>query len=134
MSIRIESHRLLPIVLYLIALHSLLTGVGLILQPDFLLQWGGWGDVAQTFFPAQGGVFHILMGLLYALAARRERDRIVLLPYIIIVKFSAAAFLLLYFAFVEAIWLVLASGAGDAAMAVLLLLLKTPGSKPVTHA
>lgn len=136
MNIRPGSHRLLSIVLYLIALHSLLTGIGLILQPDFLLRWGGWGDVAQTFFPAQGGVFHLLMALLYAQAARRERDRSVLLPFIIIVKFSAATFLLLYVALFEMIWLVLLSGAGDAVMAVLLLLLvrKHKGNEKLMHA
>ncbi len=105
--------------LTLMALHSFLTGVGLLAQPDFLLRWGGWGEVRQSFFPAQGGVFHMLMAVLYVKALRPGAARTVLLRFIIVVKGVAALFLLTYYVAVEPIWLVAVSGAGDGLMAVM---------------
>jgi hypothetical protein len=118
-----RDRNLLRPALLLMALHSFFTGVGLMVQPDFLLRWGGWGEVQQTFFPAQGGVFHILMAVLYIMAAQQGSARTLLLRFTILVKSVAALFLLSYYACVEAVWLVAVSGVGDALMAVLVLLL-----------
>ncbi|MCZ7556046.1 MAG: hypothetical protein M5R41_06555 [Bacteroidia bacterium] len=114
---------LLRLALLLMALHSSLTGIGLLAQPDFLLRWGGWGEVQQTFFPAQGGVFHILMAVLYVMASRLGAARETLIRLTILVKSVAALFLIVYYAGVEAIWLVGASGVGDALMAVAVFVL-----------
>lgn len=114
---------LLRLALLLMALHSSLTGIGLLVQPDFLLRWGGWGEVQQTFFPAQGGVFHILMAVLYIMASRPGAARAPLIRFTILVKSVAALFLLVYYVGVEAIWLVGASGVGDALMAGMVLVL-----------
>ncbi len=114
---------MLRVLLYLIALHSFFTGVGLVLQPEELIHWGGWGDIAQPFFAAQGGVFHILMAMLYVVAARRDEARTVLVPYIVFVKIAAAVFLLIYFLCVQPIWLVLVSGFADGIMGAALLVL-----------
>lgn len=111
--------RPLRLLLTLMALHSFLTGVGLLAQPDFLLRWGGWGEVRQAFFPAQGGVFHMLMAVLYVKALRPGSARTVLLRFIILVKAVAALFLLTYYVAVESIWLVALSGVGDGVMAMM---------------
>lgn len=121
---------LLDLVLYGIALHSFLTGLGLMLQPDALIAFGGWKPIHEAFFPAQGGVFHMLMAVLYARAAGRQDLRPALLPFILLVKYSAAVFLLGYYVFVHPVWLVLLSGLFDGAMAVTLtLLLRRPVSR-----
>ena len=99
------------------------TGIGLLLQPAELLLWGGWGPVTEPFFAAQGGVFHLLMSVLYGYAAWRGRDQHALLTFIILVKLTAALFLLLYYFFVTAIWLVLVSGVIDGAIGLVLLML-----------
>jgi hypothetical protein len=114
---------MLRALLYLVALHSFFTGLGLVLQPEELIRWGGWGDVSQPFFAAQGGVFHILMAVLYAIAARRDEQRAVLVPYIVFVKIAAAVFLLIYYLCLQPVWLVLVSGIADAAMAAALFVL-----------
>jgi len=120
--------QLLQLVLYGIALHSFLTGIGLLLQPDFLIAWGGWAEVTEPFFPAQGGIFHILMALLYAKAARPGPERQWLLSFIVIVKITAAVFLLGYFFLVHPIWVVLVSGVLDGAMALTLVALRNSWS------
>lgn len=105
-----------------IAAHSLLTGVGLLLQPGWLIAFGGWRPLSDPFFPAQGGIFHVLMAVLYGLAARRAETRSFLLPFIVFVKAAAAVFLVSYYLAVEQVWLVLLSGLLDGAMAVLVFL------------
>jgi hypothetical protein len=117
-----ERPGLLQLALYAIALHSFLTGVGLLLQPAGLIAWGGWPEITDPFFPAQGGVFHVLMALLYALAARRAEALRLLLPFIVTVKFAAAVFLVGYYLCIQPVWLVLASGLLDGAMGAALLL------------
>lgn len=114
----------LKLVLYGIALHSLLTGIVLFLQPGSFIAWGGWAEVSEPFFPAQGGVFHILMALLYAKAARPDQERLWILPFIVIVKITAAVFLLGYYFLVHPIWVVLVSGVLDGAMAITLAALR----------
>lgn len=111
-------------VLWGTALHSFLTGVLLLLQPAVLLRWGGFTLPVETFFPAQGGVFHILMAALYAAAAVRRPLWMAASGFIVFVKASAAVFLLTYYIFVSPIWLVLLSGMVDGGMASLLAFLK----------
>ncbi len=116
----IRNAKRLKTVLLLVAVHSLLTGVGLILQPGALLTWGGWGIVTEPFFPAQGGIFHILMALLYFQAARSLVQQAVFLPFIILVKCIAAVFLLFYALIVSMIWVVALSAVIDGAFALIL--------------
>ncbi|MBR9975656.1 MAG: hypothetical protein KFF77_08745 [Bacteroidetes bacterium] len=123
--------RLLSLVLHGVALHSFLTGLGLLLQPVFLIDWAGWKPVTEPFFPAQGGVFHMLMAALYVKAALREETRPVLIPFIIIVKSVAAVFLLAYHFFFAPVWIVFLSGLADGAMAITVALLaRAAGSFP----
>ena len=110
-----------------VALHSLVTGLILIAQPDALMDWAGWGGMRSPFFPAQGGVFHVLMAVLYGRAARRVRERSLLVPYIVFVKVTAAVFLLSYYCFVEQIPLILASGLFDGGIAAVLAFARRPG-------
>ena len=111
--------RTLRFVLMLAAAHSFATGVGLILQPEVVIHWGGWNRITEPFFPAQGGVFHILMALLYLEVARREHYRVVL-PFIILVKATATVFLFTYVLTVETVWLAAISGAVDGSFALIL--------------
>jgi hypothetical protein len=112
--------RWLPIVLWVTALHSFFTGAMLVLQPAALLRWSGFTLPVEAFFPAQGGVFHILMAVLYGAAARRRSLRVSVSGFIVFVKGSAAVFLLAYYLFVSPIWLVLLSGIGDGFIAIVL--------------
>ena len=113
--------RLLSVLLYLIALHSLLVGVLLVVIPVSALDYFGYHDYQGSFFKIQGGVFHMIMGLIYFLAARDpERNRI-LVCLTIAAKFAATIFLFAYYIFIGSIWMVAASGAGDLVMGILVL-------------
>jgi hypothetical protein len=112
-------------VLLLAAMHSLSTGVGLLLQPPWLLTWGGWRVPVEPFFPAQGGVFHILMALLYLYAASSRIRMHILLPFIVTVKATATVFLAVYVFAVQWIWMVAASAVFDGLLAVVLFLLSS---------
>ncbi len=112
------------VVLFGVALHSLLTGLVLIVQPDAFMRWAGWGVARPSFFAAQGGVFHVLAVALYLRAARRVPERRVLVPYVVFVKTSAAVFLISYYLCVQALPLILAAGLFDGSVAVVLTVLR----------
>lgn len=112
------------IVLFGVALHSLLTGLFLIVQPDAFMRWAGWGVARPSFFAAQGGVFHVLVVALYLRAARRVPERRVLVPYIVLVKTAAAVFLITYYLCVQGFPLILAAGLFDGSVAVVLTVLR----------
>ncbi len=59
----------LSLFLWLVAIHSFLVGVGLILLPSSLIDFFGYETCAERLFPSQGGVFHIAMAVGYAMAA-----------------------------------------------------------------
>ncbi|MCB2203871.1 hypothetical protein KQI65_03920 [bacterium] len=114
----VTDRKWLSVALVGIAFHSMLTGVLLLLHPEELLVWAGWHALSEPFFAVQGGVFHLLLGVLYLYTARVREGQQFLLQCIVIIKSAAAVFLLTYYVFVDAVWLILLSGIGDGAMAV----------------
>ncbi len=113
----------LSIFLWLVTIHSLFVGVGLILLPDSFLDFFGYNECTERFFPSQGGVFHIAMAVGYAMAAFNLKRYECLIIFSIVVKFMATIFLFTYFIFVSSIWLVLLSGISDFLMGSIILLL-----------
>ena len=113
----------LSILLYLIALHSLIVGAVLVVIPFDTLEYFGYHNYHGTFFKVQGGVFHLVMSLVYFLAARDLSRNRILIHLTIISKFIATVFLFSYYLFIDRIWMVAASGAGDLLMGILVLLL-----------
>jgi len=110
----------LAFVLWLVAIHSFLVGIGLIIRPTTLMQLFAFNPCTERFFPVQGGVFHIVMVAAYVMAAV-DVDRFrCLVVYSIIVKGIATVFLFTYFLAVDSIWLVLVSGLCDGAMGVVI--------------
>ncbi len=75
------------------------------------------------FFKAQAGVFHVVMSIVYFIAAR-DIDKYRILIYLTLTaKFIATVFLLGYYLIFEQIWMVLVSGIGDFLMGLCVLLL-----------
>lgn len=112
----------LKLFLWLIAIHSFLVGVLLIVLPADMLAFFGFG-IIEKFFSTQGGVFHIVMSVAYILAATNLGKSDLIIYFSISAKFIATAFLFSYFVFKNQIWTVLFSGLGDCIMAILLLVL-----------
>ena len=119
--------RHLSLFLWLVAAHSFIVGILLIIQPPALMAMMGFGIVEQPFFPCQGGVFHVIMSIAYVYGAidiRKNRNMIV---YAIIVKMAAAGFLFSYYCFMERRGIVLLSGIIDFLMGAVIwgMLIKT---------
>ena len=112
----------LSILLWLMAVHSFLVGTGLIIQVPKLMELFGFHSVHEHFFPAQGGIFHIVMAFGYALAASDSVRFRCLILFFIFVKAVATLFLLFYFVFIDGILAILISGIGDGVFCVILYL------------
>ena len=114
--------RLLSTVLWLVALHSIVMGLALIAQPALLMKLSGFSSECERFFPAQGGVFHILMAVAYIMGATNIEKYYYLTVFSIIVKGLATLFLMIYCFAVEFKWIVLLSGIGDGVMGLMIFL------------
>ncbi len=106
--------------LLVVSLHSFFVGVGLIILPDYLIEFFQFNPVTERFFPTQGGVFHIAMAVCYAVAAIDLQRYTVLISFSIFVKLLAAFFLFSYFVFGATNLLVLISGVSDFLMGIVL--------------
>ena len=113
----------LTLMLWLVAIHSFLVGFGLIVRPIMLPELFGFNPSLERFFPVQAGVFHIVMVVAYIMAAVDVDRCRCLVVFSIIVKGTAAVFLVTYFLAVDRVWLVLVSALGDGLMGVAIYLL-----------
>ena len=113
----------IKIFLWLIALHSFMVGIGLILFPPSYLEFFGFLNYQYSFFQAQGGVFHFVMSVAYIMAIKYMHISPGLIIFSISAKLMVTVFLLVYYLFMENSWMILISAFGDAAMAVVLYVL-----------
>lgn len=116
MAILLDRQKRLELILYLVSLHSLVVGLGLIFLPLSLMPYFGYQVMAEKFFPVQGGVFHIVMSIAYAMAGYWKLRQEGLIVLSIIAKFTATVFLIVYGVFVQPIWMVWLSALGDVVM------------------
>ena len=116
MSWALDARTFLSGALGVIAIHSGIVGLGLLVLPSEHLGRFGFAPVTEPFFVAQGAVFHLVMCVAYSLAAACSERFYGLVLLAIFTKLSAAVFLLLYFAVFSSIWIVLVSGLVDASM------------------
>lgn len=110
----------LAIILWLVAIHSFLVGVSLIITPSNVFEYLGYNLCTERFFPTQGGVFHIVMAIGYAMGAIKSASSDELILFSIIVKFCATLFLIIYFIFVKQTWVILFSGIVDCIMGIII--------------
>jgi len=108
---------ILSLVMWAIALHSLMVGIGLVIRPTVLMEVFGFGTCYERFFPTQGGIFHIVMAIGYGMAAFNPDDHYSLVRFALIVKTVAAVYLLLYYLLIDTLLIVFLSGVIDGMMA-----------------
>ncbi|MBL1211847.1 MAG: hypothetical protein HND52_00700 [Ignavibacteriae bacterium] len=111
---------ILRIFLQLVAVHSFVVGVGLIIMPTNLLDYLGFHGCTERFFPTQGGVFHIVMAIGYLMAASKSNKYECMIIFSIIVKMCATLFLLTYYIFVAQTLMILFSGITDCIMGIII--------------
>jgi hypothetical protein len=114
--------KLLSTVLGLVALHSLTIGLILIAQPAVIMKFSGFNPDCDHFFPAQGGVFHLIMFVVYSMGAIQIEKYHYFILFSIFIKAVATFFLLLYCFTAEFKWVVFLSGIGDAVMGLMIFL------------
>jgi len=114
--------KLLSTVLGLVAIHSLAMGLILIAQPAFLMAFAGFGPDYERFFPAQGGVFHLLMFVVYLMGATHIEKYYYFIVFSIFVKAVATFFLTIYCFAAEFKWIVFLSGIADGVMGLMIFL------------
>ena len=112
--------KLLSTVLGLVAIHSLVMGLTLIAQPAVLLEFAGFSPDCEHFFPAQGGVFHLLMFVVYLMGATHIEKYHYFIVFSIFVKAVATFFLTIFCFTVEFKWIVFSSGIADCVMGLMI--------------
>jgi len=88
-SMKLNPRRIETIIVFLIALHSVLLGLAMVFQPTRTLELFGWNYQGPMFFPTQTGVFLALFGILF-MAILFHRT---LAWFIVVVKTAAVVFL-----------------------------------------
>ena len=114
--------KLLSTVLGLVAIHSLVMGLTLIAQPGVLMEFAGFSPDCEQFFPAQGGVFHLLMFVVYLMGATHIEKYHYFIVFSIFVKSVATFFLIIYCFVAEFKWIVFLSGIADCVMGLMIFL------------
>ena len=118
-----KAEKLLSVFLWLVSLHSLLVGIGLIFLPSSAFEFLGFEPTFDRFFSTQGGVFHIAMAVCYSMAASDLIKYKQLIIFSIIVKFIATVFLLSYYLLISSQWMIIFSCVTDFIVGLLLLYL-----------
>ena len=115
--------KILSVFLWLVAIHSFLVGIGLIVLPTSLFEFLGYQSTFDRFFSTQGGVFHIIMAVGYAMAGYDTKRFECLIIFSIIVKLIATVFLIIYFMLISSQLLIILSGISDFMMGLVILFL-----------
>jgi len=115
--------KILSVFLWLVAIHSFLVGIGLIVLPTSVFEFLGYQSTFDRFFSTQGGVFHIIMAVGYAMAGYDTKRFECLIIFSIIVKLIATVFLIIYFIIISSQLLIILSGISDFMMGLVILFL-----------
>ncbi len=113
--------KILSFFLWLVALHSLSVGIGLIIMPDSFMKSLGYEFCNERFFRSQGGVFHIAMAVGYVMAAYNSKRFECLVIFSIVVKLIATIFLFSYAIFINPLIVIILSGISDFLMGLIIL-------------
>jgi len=114
--------KLLSAVLVLVAIHSLAFGLTLIAQPAVLMEFAGFNPDCDHFFPAQGGVFHLIMFVFYLMGASQIEKYHHFIVLSIFIKAVATLFLVMYCFIAEFKWIIFLSGIVDGVMGLMIFL------------
>ena len=109
------------LVLIIIALHSLILGLGLILFPRALIPLFGFGVPAENFFFLQSGMFYCIMAIAYAMLGLwpERKEGLMLLTFF--AKFLTTIFLLSFYFLSGGAWTLLLSALLDFIMGLAIL-------------
>jgi hypothetical protein len=116
-----DRERMEGILVVLIALHSVVVGLFLVLAPEWGARSFGFGPVQPLFFARQAGAFHFVAATAYLVEYFRYRGVLLL----VVTKSVAVLFLLLMSALDAVPWVVPLSGVADGLMGLVVVFLRT---------
>jgi hypothetical protein len=112
----------------LIAAHSILVGLFLVVVPAWGARIGGFGAVQPLFFPRQAGIFHFVAATAYLLEYFRYRGVLLL----VVTKSVAVVFLLTMSTLDSVPWVVPLSGVADGLMGLAVAVARRARGRPLT--
>ncbi len=118
--------RLEGVGVFLVALHSFVIGIMLIFATAWILDFAGWDEISNLFFPRQSGAFHVIMAVGYFLEYRANGT----IRLMLLAKGTAVVFLLIMSPWKEA-WSVPFSGIFDGLMLVGMAFIHKMAGRPV---
>jgi hypothetical protein len=104
----------------LIAVHSYAVGFFLLFLTRWGARFGGWPEVEPLFFARQAGIFHLVVATGYLIEYVRYRG----VAFLLTAKTAAVLFLTGVMLLDGAPWAVPLSAVGDAAMGLVVLLVR----------
>ena len=113
---------LLKWILWLVAIHSICFGISLVILPVRYIELFGF-QLTEKFFPDQGGVFHLVVAVIYIWAALDLENSFKLIVLSCTAKYVATIFLLSYFFFADHKFMVIFSGLADFLMGLTIMIL-----------
>jgi hypothetical protein len=111
-----EAHE--QILIFLVALHSIIIGTVFFIAPNWTVQFGGWEQIDPVFFAFQAGAFHFALAAAYLIEYGRYRG----IAILVTAKMIALVFLVATALLTSVPWAVPVSGLGDGAMAAVVVL------------
>lgn len=123
--------RRLSLFLWVVAAHSIFVGLVLMFQPALLIRIMGFAEIRESFFPCQGGVFHVVLAGVYIYGAIDPRKNKNMVVYAILVKMAATVFLYAYYFFIKSLWIVFLSGTIDFFMGAVIWFLMRQASDQI---
>ena len=102
------------ILIILIALHSVIVGIMLLVFPEWAVKFAGWSGADPIFFIRQAGAFHFVLAAGYLV----EYSRTQTITLLLIAKTTAFVFLVGGSVLSDTPWSVWFSGFADGAMAL----------------
>jgi len=106
------------ILIILIALHSVIVGIMLLVFPEWAVKFAGWSGADPIFFIRQAGAFHFVLAAGYLV----EYSRTQTITLLLIAKTTAFVFLVGGSVLSDTPWSVWFSGFADGAMALVAFL------------
>ena len=102
------------VLIFLIALHSIIVGIMLLFFAEWAIIFAGWSGADPIFFIWQAGIFHFVLATGYLV----EYSRTQTISLLLIAKTTAFVFLIGGSLLAETPWSVWFSGLADGAMAL----------------
>lgn len=121
MKMDLKYSSLLKYFLFLFSFQSMAVGLFLMFFPPDLMRLVGFPLIYENFFKVQSGLFHLILVIIFLLAAVDPIKNKIFVLLSIIVKFTTLSFLLSYYIFVSDYWILIIGSLNELVISGLLM-------------